>query len=404
MSWLTDIITSIFASRFAAFAFMLSAVTFAIFVRYGGGQPLASVDASFVPFHEAPELVAQNDIPLSRVVVGPTGTIYGVVHPRFQRPDLKLVSVNATGQYLPYPNEDWQRAVLTRPTAVTIDGRGYLWVTEDSLLGRQPARILAIDTATSREVLDQPVPRSYLPRGSQLSDVVLTADGMNLIVADSSPLRLTPGLVHLDLNTGQWSQRLYRHSSIQPQRVQAVVDGDAFASPLSLRVHREGVNALAISSSGQDVIFAAGAHEGLFSTPSDKIATPTYSSDDRKISRLATKPWTESVATDVAGNVYMADAAGGRVLRVAPNGDVLSLVPENTFLWPSGLAFGPGGQLYVTETALHLPRWRIVVSDVLDSAPLGLGQQLAAFIRGRTAQAGRVGVWRLDVGVEGVLG
>ena len=268
MSWLTDIITSIFASRFAAFAFMLSAVTFAIFVRYGGGQPLASVDASFVPFHEAPELVAQNDIPLSRVVVGPTGTIYGVVHPRFQRPDLKLVSVNATGQYLPYPNEDWQRAVLTRPTAVTIDGRGYLWVTEDSLLGRQPARILAIDTATSREVLDQPVPRSYLPRGSQLSDVVLTADGMNLIVADSSPLRLTPGLVHLDLNTGQWSQRLYRHSSIQPQRVQAVVDGDAFASPLSLRVHREGVNALAISSSGKDVIFAAGAHEGLFSTPS----------------------------------------------------------------------------------------------------------------------------------------
>ena len=90
MSWLTDIITSIFASRFAAFAFMLTAVTFAIFVRYGGGQPLASVDASFVPFHEAPELVAQNDIPLSRVVVGTTGTIYGVVHPRFQRPRPKV--------------------------------------------------------------------------------------------------------------------------------------------------------------------------------------------------------------------------------------------------------------------------------------------------------------------------
>ena len=187
MSWLTDIITSIFASRFAAFAFMLSAVTFAIFVRYGGGQPLASVDASFVPFHEAPELVAQNDIPLSRVVVGPTGTIYGVVHPRFQRP----------GSQVGKRQRDWavscliqtktgNEPFLTRPTAVTIDGRGYLWVTEDSLLGRQPARILAIDTATSREVLDQPVPRSYLPRGSQLSDVVLTADGMNLIVADSS--------------------------------------------------------------------------------------------------------------------------------------------------------------------------------------------------------------------------
>ena len=110
MSWLTDIITSIFASRFAAFAFMLSAVTFAIFVRYGGGQPLRHLwMPSFVPFHEAPELVAQNDIPLSRVVVGPTGTIYGSA-PKVSA-ILKLVSVNATGQYLPYPNEDWQRAV-----------------------------------------------------------------------------------------------------------------------------------------------------------------------------------------------------------------------------------------------------------------------------------------------------
>ena len=404
MSWLTDVIASIFASRLAALVFMLCAVTFAIFVRYGGGQPLLPVDAAFVPFHKPPELVAQNDIPLSRIVVGGEGSIYGVVHPRFQRPDLKLVRVNAGGQYLPYPNEDWQRAVLKRPTAVTIDSRGYLWVTEDSLLGRQPARILAIDTATGREVLDQSVPRSHVPRGSQLSDVVLTADGMNLIVADSSPLRLTPGLIHLDLTTGRWSQRLYRHSATQPQRVQAVVNGDAFATPLSLRVHREGVNALALSSTGEGVIFAAGAHDGLFSTPTESIIKSNPTSDDREISRLARKPWTESIATDVAGNIYMADAAGGRILRVAPNGVVLSLVPDDTFLWPSGLAFGPGGQLYVTETALHLPRWRIVASNVLDSAPLGLGRQLATFVRGRTAQAGRVGVWRLDVGVEGIPG
>lgn len=404
MSWLVNIFTNIFTSRVAAVVYMLGAVTFAIFVRYGGGEPLPSVDAAFVPFHEAPELIAQSDVPLSRIVVGHDGTIYGVVHPRFQRSDLKLIRLNDSGQYLPYPNEDWQRAVLNRPTAVTLDGRGYLWVSEDSLFGRQPARILAIDTATGKVVLNQTIPRSQLPRGSQIADIVLTRDGMRLVLADSSPVRLTPGIVHLDLNSGSFAKQLYRHSAVQPQRVKAVVAGDPFASPFALRVHREGINALAISNDGESVLFAAGANDGLFSTPLSFDAVPEDSPGHQNIARVATKPWTESIATDVAGNVYMADAAGGRVLRVSPNGQTSALVPDHTFLWPSGLAFGPGGELYVSETALHLPRWRAIVAEVLDSAPLGLGRQLATLIRGRTSEAGRVGVWRLDVGVEGILG
>ena len=111
---------------------MLSAVTFAIFVRHGGGQPLASVDAHSFRFTKQ---LNQSRKMISRQLpsLAPPAPSM-VVDPRFQRPDL-VGKRQRDWAVMPYPNEDWQRVVLT--SYGNIDGRGYLWVTEDSLLGRQ---------------------------------------------------------------------------------------------------------------------------------------------------------------------------------------------------------------------------------------------------------------------------
>ena len=108
----------------------MSAITFAILCAMVAGSPY--VDASFVPFHEAPELVAQNDIPLSRSS-GPTGTIYG-----------GAPKVSATRSQVGKRQRDWAVFALSKRRLATSrsnqayssDDRwpGYLWVTEDSLL------------------------------------------------------------------------------------------------------------------------------------------------------------------------------------------------------------------------------------------------------------------------------
>ena len=63
MSWLTDVITT-YSPAAAAFAFMLSQSHFT-FLCAMAVAALGICGCIFVPFHEAPELVAQNDIPLT---------------------------------------------------------------------------------------------------------------------------------------------------------------------------------------------------------------------------------------------------------------------------------------------------------------------------------------------------
>ncbi len=404
MSRVIDFFVTFLSSRVLALVFMVSAVIFAVFVRYGGGTILEAVEVQPTAFYRPVERVVEAGVPLRRIVVAPDQSVYGVVHPKFQQDDLKLVKIAPDGEISPFPNEDWQRVVLKRPTALTIDARGYLWIAEDHMFGLEPAKIMAIDIDNGRVVVEQVIGRDRLPRGSMLSDMVLSPDGMQLFVADSSPLRLTPILLQWDLNNGQFATHLTRHSSIQAQRYHAQVDDIPFGAPLRIKVHREGLNALALSENGQSLIYASAAHNGLFSIPLNDLMDANGPSTEARISKLSKKPWSEAIATDFAGNVYLADTSAGQILRLAPNGQLTALVPEGTFRWPSGLAFGPGGYLYVSETALHIPRWRQALSDVLDNAPLGLGRWLASQARGSATDVGKLGVWRIDVGVAGQPG
>ena len=107
MSRLYRLVAAFFASRLMAVAFMAAAVFFAIFVRYGGGQELPVLDVEFSPFHRPPELVAQVQVPLRRIVVGPDRSVYAIIQPKFQSEDLKLAKVLGDGLLEPFPNADW---------------------------------------------------------------------------------------------------------------------------------------------------------------------------------------------------------------------------------------------------------------------------------------------------------
>jgi DNA-binding beta-propeller fold protein YncE len=67
------------------------------------------------------------------------------------------------------------------------------------------------------------------------------------------------------------------------------------------------------------------------------------------------------VAVDPAGNVFVADASGHRIRKVAPDGTVTTVAgsgqrgfgdgpgPEARFHEPFGVAVGPDGTLYVAD-------------------------------------------------------
>ena len=405
LRWFVDDLPAIIFGRTFAILFLVFAILLVSYLRYGGGRALNGEGIAFLPFGSPPELVSIIDAPLSRIAINADGRLFGIVHPKFQRADLKVVEL-VRGQLEPFPNQDWQRVGFTRPTAITVDSRGLVWIAESDPLGRHDPRLIAVDPQANQPLLTHNFDRRLLPVGSDIRDIAVSPDGTHIVVADSSALRLSPRLVHYDLSTGNVTAKLIAHSSTRARRVAPVVDGVRFGLPLGLVVHREGVNAVALDAGGERLVYAAGANDGLFEVETQLFwqQGQTQTAPSARIRKLGDKPWTEAIAVDLAGNVFVADAEGGAILRYTPSGSVSRLVPPGTFLWPSALSFGPDGGLYVAESALNQPRWRIQLADVLREAPFGLLDPVAGWIQAGYGGVNQLGIYRLDVGMSGVLG
>src|SRR5206468_6202867 len=117
---------------------------------------------------------------------------------------------------------------------------------------------------------------------------------------------------------------------------------------------------------------------------------------DGSVSLLTTLPTggigPTGLAVDPTGNVYAADATFNPstegVYRIAPDGTATRLPGTGSIQFPNGLAFGPGGDLYVTDSILGAV-WRLPrgggTSEIWEQSPLlagtgvfGLGFPLGA--------------------------
>lgn len=59
------------------------------------------------------------------------------------------------------------------------------------------------------------------------------------------------------------------------------------------------------------------------------------------------------IVVDDEDRLYVCNCRGNRLSRVSPEGDVESLAESDLFACPNGLAFGPGGDLFVTNYNHH---------------------------------------------------
>jgi sugar lactone lactonase YvrE len=71
-----------------------------------------------------------------------------------------------------------------------------------------------------------------------------------------------------------------------------------------------------------------------------------------KVETLGKKPLSDGLSADLSGNVYITDVERGAVLRLAPGGQLSTIVRSPRIRWADGLSFGPDGWLYLADSAL----------------------------------------------------
>lgn len=332
---------------------VILAVTLATvaWLRYGGGEPYANLTSPPLVSQDRLETVLSYPEPLGNVAVTADGRVFFTVHPEARPVGNKLLTY-VDGASEPWPDGRAQQEYFDTPLGVATDGLGRLWVIDHGNHGMRQPRLLGFDIESGKLIADARFDALIAPSGSFLQDLVVSPDGATVVISDASFWRQRPALIVYDVESGTTRRVLERHPSVTAEKF-LIESNDREMSFLGgIVTLRGGVNGLAADA--EWLYYGAITGSGLYRVPLAQL-------EDRRlpdsqlgaaVERYATKPLSDGLEIDAAGNVYVTDVEHNAVYRVGRDRKPLTLVQSSSIRWPDGLAMGPDGFLYITDSAL----------------------------------------------------
>lgn len=355
-----------------------------LWLHFGGGDPYAKLAANPSVTESALETVVSYSEPIGNVAVSASGRVFFTLHPEARSNGPRLMEWR-DGKALPFPEAEIQAQLLDTPLGLVVDRQERLWVVDPSHHGFGRPRLVAISLATGVVVHEHVFPREIAPRGSFLQDLQVDTTGATIYLADVSFWRNSPALVVYDVASRVSRRVLENHASVRPQDwvIRTAVKEMRFlggAIPM-----KPGVDSIALDPAGQWLYFGAMAHETLYRIPTAALRDATLPDREllESLQAMGRKPMSDGLSADLTGNVYITDVENGAVLRMAPGGQLSTIVRSARVRWPDSLSFGPDGWLYLADSALP---------DVLLKS------------RGHIAKSGPYHVYRFRPGTAGIPG
>ena len=325
--------------------------TIVLWARYGGGSPYPDLStAPILKSSELAEVVSYRE-PVGNVAVNHDGRIFFTVHPESRPTGNKLLEY-VDGAAVPFPSGGAQSVLFDTVLGIVIDRFNRLWTIDHGNHGLRSARIVAIDLDTNEVLREQELGPDIAPLGSFLQDLQVSADGNTIVIADASFWRKSPAIIVYDVETGAARRVLESHPSVSAED-HMIRNGDRDMEFLGgIVALRGGIDGIALGP--EWLYYAAISGSGLYrvrlkdlrdaSLPPGQLAN--------RVERVSDKPLSDGLSIDVEGNVYVTDIEHRSIFIVGPDREPKTLIQSNRLRWPDGLSFGPGGYLYIADSAL----------------------------------------------------
>ncbi len=333
-------------------AVLMAALAIVLNLRYGGGEPYPDLSGTPLFDEGVLEVAVTSAEPIGNLAVSADGRVFYTIHPESRPSGAKLLEW-VDGAPQPFPNEDAQ-AQFETPLGVAIDQQNRLWTIDHGNHGTGQAKLLAFDLVTGELVHEHVFDSSVAQLGSFLQDLQVDSTGKHVFIADVSFWRNNPGLIVYDVELGKARRALDSDPSVSAQDwlIRNPTKDMSFFG--GLVVLKPGVDGIAISRDDKWVYYGAMAHDTMYRIKVTDLLDESLSDGAlaARVQALGNKPLNDGLSTDREGNLLITDVEHGAVIRMAPGGELTTLIRSEKIRWADALSYGPNGWLYIADSAI----------------------------------------------------
>jgi sugar lactone lactonase YvrE len=296
-----------------------------------------------------------------------SGRIF-VNFPLWSDDHLLSVAELVDGQPRPFPNEEWNKpgdpgSHFVCVQSVVADAEDNLWILDPAAPKMQEIvkggpKLVKVDLRTNQVVQTIPFGEDIAPKKSYLNDVRIDTGANVAFITDSGK----GAIIVVDLQTGKARRLLDGAKSTTGEKdVKLSIDGKALINHETRSAPQIASDGIALDvKNGYLYDHALTAHT-LYRIKTSALVDANLSSSDLagKIETVAQTPAPDGMLEAADGSVYLTDIEGSAIVRwnVATN-NVELVIADRRLLWPDTLAWGAGGELYVTASQIqHMARF-----------------------------------------------
>ena len=300
------------------------------------------------------EVIASSDKQWTGVAVDNKGRIF-VNYPKWSDDVPISVAEIVNGEPVAYPNKDWNNRENTESfvavQSVVVDKKNRLWIldTRNPLFKgvmKGGPMLYQFNLESNQKEQVYQFPEGVYQLNSYFNDVRIDTDKEVVYMTDSGD----GAIIVLDLNTRESRRLLDHHVSTESEMDYLICDGKKWENS----VHSDGI---ALSPDHEYLYYIALTAHSLY-----RIETNALLNKNLKEEALAVKvesvkkiPATDGMMFDKAGNLWLGGLENNSVNKINSNGELTSVVQDNSIRWADSFAEDTMGNIYFTTSQIHLP-------------------------------------------------